>query len=265
MKTKTFFLIRTAIFNFLYYLTKSVDRNYKSILCFHSISNSNDRYSISKDIFEKEIIKIAKNSKFISLEQALSQEKLSSSSVAITFDDGYRDILTILPILKKHNIKATAFVVSNPQKVSRDELKNENALLSLDEIKQLLEHKIEIGCHSATHNDLTILTKRELEKEILQSKKVLEKKLGVEVKYFAYPRGKYNNNVIQTVKRAGYKAAFSIDSGNISPSSNKWILPRTIIDKTHKLSEFPSVYAPSTMFIRRLTNNFGLWEKFLAI
>jgi len=43
----------------------------------------------------------------------------------------------------------------------------------------------------------------------------LEDKLGVDIKSFCYPYGDYDERVMDAVKDAGYKLAFSVDSGHI--------------------------------------------------
>jgi hypothetical protein len=47
-------------------------------------------------------------------------------------------------------------------------------------------------------------------KEIVESKAVLEKQLGIKCNAFAYPFGKYNEKSVELVKEAGYEAAFTV-------------------------------------------------------
>lgn len=262
-KREYFFLARTYIYNLLYFLTGAYSKNVVSVLCYHSISNSPNRFSVSKRAFESEIKKISTHSIFISPDKIMEGNS-RKHAVVITFDDGYKDLLEVIPLVKKYNIHPIAFILSHPEKANRKELGNTNTFLTTDEIKRLYREGFQIGSHSATHTNLTTLSNEQLEFEIIQSKKTLEKKLGIPVKYFAYPKGYYNAKVIAVVKKAGYTAAFSIDPGCISSESDRWTLPRTIIDKTHTLSEFPAVYYPSAFWIRKMTNRFNLWERFLT-
>ena len=67
----------------------------------------------------------------------------------------------------------------------------------------------EIGSHSCTHPDLTMISSLEIEKELELSKKYLEKMLGLKIKTFAYPYGKYNDNLIKLVSKY-YESARSV-------------------------------------------------------
>jgi peptidoglycan/xylan/chitin deacetylase (PgdA/CDA1 family) len=60
---------------------------------------------------------------------------------------------------------------------------------------------------------LPSLTDTDLQWEIRRSKELLEDLLGVEINAFAYPYGGENARVRSAVARAGYKWAFSSQSG----------------------------------------------------
>jgi hypothetical protein len=49
-----------------------------------------------------------------------------------------------------------------------------------------------------------------LRKEIVESKKILEDRLGIKVNALAYPFGNYTNEARAMVKEAGYEAAFTV-------------------------------------------------------
>lgn len=263
MKYINFFTIRKYIYNSLYLLTKIFYRNYVSILCFHEVGSTKNRYVVTKNNFQKIIAKIARTSNFISVDD-LFNKNVQDSNVLITFDDGYKNLLEIVPIIKKYNIKPIVFVLSDSKKANRKELDNKSPLLSIKDIKYLHANGFTIGSHSATHADLTKINNDQLVEEITKSKKQLEKDLGLKIDYLAYPKGKYNKQIINMVKKAGYKAAFSIEPGNVNIVNNKFILPRTIIDCTHTIEEFPAVYSPSAFKFRNLTNRLNIWERFLA-
>ncbi len=239
-----------------------------TILCYHSISSNSYRYAVSLKEFEKQINKLSKNFNFVSLDQITSPEKrkkIKLPSVAITVDDGYTDAMNILDITKKYHIPITLFVMSDNANANRKELHNNLKFLSTKELNILIKNGWSIGSHSATHTNLLNIEGYDLEKEIVNSKKILENKLGVKVKYFAYPRGFYSNRIIEFVKKAGYKAAFTIDSGHVDMSPNLFTLPRTIVDKTHSISEFPALFSTTTFYIRNMSNKLRLWERFLSI
>lgn len=73
---------------------------------------------------------------------------------------------------------------------------------------------------------LTHLDTKSLKQEVELSKKILEDKLDVEIKTFCYPYGDYDERIMDAVKEAGYKLAFSVDSGHIKRGDNLYNLKR---------------------------------------
>lgn len=72
--------------------------------------------------------------------------------VVLTFDDGYKDNLTVaLPVLKKYNARATIFV--NPAYVSEHtDPKSDWGFMTWDEVQQATDSKIfNIQAHTMTH------------------------------------------------------------------------------------------------------------------
>lgn len=263
LKQNVFFNYRKTLFIAAYNLGKlfGLHKQIRSVLCYHSISDSSDRYAVSFSNFKKQIEKISKYADFISLDEAINGNILKPS-VCLTFDDGFEDLLEVLPITKKYKIPVTIFVLSDPKNANRKEMDTSGKLLSFKQIKFLISQGWTVGCHSATHADFGKLTKKKLIEEIKHSKLVLERKLGIEIKYFAYPKGRWQV-AQEVVKQAGFKAAFSVRGGCITKNEDNFILPRAVIDKTHSLAEFPAVFSPSTFLLRKATDRFGLWEKFL--
>lgn len=265
---KIFFQLRRIILGILYRIGKlcGVNRNAVNILCYHSISDYPDRFAVSLEALEKEMEKIATYATFVSLDDVVDHfidgKKIVRPSVAITIDDGYRDVMKILPIVKRLNIPITLFVPSAPEKANPEGIKNDIPLLQWDDIRYLHNEGFTIGCHSATHSNFYKASDQELFEEIADAKHTIERELGEGIKYFAYPCGRFNDKVIALVQQAGFHAGFSILEGSIDDfnKNDRFILPRAIIDKTHQLSEFPAVHSRTTFLMRKLINPLGLWN-----
>ncbi len=84
--------------------------------------------------------------------------------------------------------------------------------VSSKQLEQSDKYKITIGSHTVNHPYLCEISKDDQKKEILNSKIVLEKKVKKEIKYFAYPSGDYNNDIIRILKSLKYRAAFATNS-----------------------------------------------------
>jgi peptidoglycan/xylan/chitin deacetylase (PgdA/CDA1 family) len=76
-----------------------------------------------------------------------------------------------------------------------------------NDLRALSSEGFEIGAHSVSHSSLTHLTGQQLEREVKVCKQILEQRIGREVLMFCYPNGRYNQAVMQEVKRAGYEGA----------------------------------------------------------
>ncbi len=138
--------------------------------------------------------------------------------VMLTFDDGYQDNHdNLLPLLEKHNMKATVFVLAN-RKLTNNEWdipKGEPEAQLMDDAAITACHNsglIEIGSHGLNHLHLPDVSKTELHDEVVRSKSALENIIGDSVNAFAYPYGDYTAREVGQVREAGY--AFGIGTVN---------------------------------------------------
>ena len=260
---KNIIILRAILSNIFFKFDSIFYRNeYLKIVCYHGIKKSNNRYDVSLKDFEKQIKNFSKNYIFahpLDLDR-IAKKNYKYKSVLITFDDGFDNFLSCVPILDKYSIKPLLFVLSDRKNVNRKELANNSKLLNKKQIKSLLGKGYVIGSHGATHADFSNLQDKQILKEIFESKKKLESEFGIAIKHFAYPKGAYNNKIIESTKKAGYKYAFSIEPGSVNSHSDKFALPRTIIDNTHLSFEIPSLITQSWLDFRKYTNRFKLWE-----
>jgi len=95
----------------------------------------------------------------------------------------------------------------------------ENAFLDWNQIKEM-SGLLNYGAHGKSHAILTQLDEKEMENEIIGSKKALESGLGVPVKHFAYPNGNYCDTAIKLLLKHGYESAHTTKKGINSGSAN---------------------------------------------
>ena len=103
--------------------------------------------------------------------------------------------------------------------------------MNISDIKYLKKIGMEIGCHSHSHNILSKMTYINQKKEIINSKKILEKKLNSKINFFCFPYGRkysYDKNTLKILKDVGFKYSFSVESRDVNKKDllKKFQLPR---------------------------------------
>lgn len=197
------------------------------ILRYHSISNKKDPYAISPQIFLQQM-RYLKKSKFpvLSIQEIMTKLKQGNPTktmIAITFDDGFKDHLSVAaPILKRFGFPATFFINANTDKIN----KYERSFLNIKEILKLSKLGFEIGNHSHSHSILTQIPKNEAKKDIKKGKKYLEDIIHKKIYSFSFPGGAYNDRLIRFVKDTGHKYCI-VGSALIKNEENSFYLIRS--------------------------------------
>jgi len=154
------------------------------------------------------------------------ERKIPPKTLAITFDDGYKDnYIYAFPVLKKYSLPATVFVIV--EEVGRSDR------LNWDEIKEMQDTGIiTFGSHALGPEPLVnIRYAHDLKKQIFDSQKILEEKLGRKVYAFSYPEGRFNDKIKQLVKSCGYKLAVATNPGRKFPNDDIFALKRLRISE----------------------------------
>ena len=141
------------------------------------------------------------------VEATVQKKEFPRKTVVITFDDAYEDNYRYaFPILRKYNFPAIIFAPSD--------FIGKEGYLTVAQLKEMMPEGIDIGGHTRTHTYLPGAPRDIQVDEIVNSKKILEKMLGKEIKHFAYPIGGFNEEVKQRVKETGYVSASTTNRGN---------------------------------------------------
>ncbi len=236
------------------------------ILCYHGISDDGWRFSTKTKDFYSQIEFLKKHRRIFPLDKFLSLDSsLQKDAVSLTFDDGYSELVNLIPYFKKNKIIGTLFVLGNPLEANRDEIDNNKKLMGVTDILKFKKMGWEIGYHTKTHSDLSKLSKKELREEIILSKNRLEKKIGFKLNAFAYPRGIYSEEIINTVKEAGFKYAVTVDGGSYSPDDSVYLINRVSVEGNLDFKNFKSLISPlgikfnsNFMSLLKIKNNLGL-------
>jgi peptidoglycan/xylan/chitin deacetylase (PgdA/CDA1 family) len=82
--------------------------------------------------------------------------------------------------------------------------------LSWEMIGEMQRSDITIGSHTASHVLLTSESLDEARRQLIESRQTLENRLRRNVEHFAYPDGRFNRAILETVQQAGYRFAYTI-------------------------------------------------------
>jgi peptidoglycan/xylan/chitin deacetylase (PgdA/CDA1 family) len=130
-------------------------------------------------------------------------------AIIMCFDDGFESFYHLaLPVLQGHGCKTTVFPVAGyiGRPSAWDTLPPQNHLTK-EQIREIASLGHEIGSHTMSHANLTLLNDADLEKELLQSKQILEDITGRPVTSLSFPFGQRNRRVWSKALALGYTAA----------------------------------------------------------
>lgn len=134
------------------------------------------------------------NSTYNGRELPIYSVDTDEKKIAISFDAawGDEDFPKIMEVLKKHQVKTTFFMTG------------EWVEKYPECVKTLVENGHDLGNHSATHPDMTKLSKDAQREQILKVHNAVKELTGYEMELFRPPYGAYNNDVIRTCYELHY-------------------------------------------------------------
>ncbi|WP_304511753.1 polysaccharide deacetylase family protein [Desulfobacula sp.] len=124
------------------------------------------------------------------------------------------------------------------QKLSKmlgvDEIIKENAerkMLNWDEVTEMSNNSISFGAHTISHPTLSKMEISEAKREICESKKEIEARIGKKVRHFAIPNGKkedFSEKLKKYCKETGLKTVVSTEPGLVDGKSDPYFLRRIL-------------------------------------
>jgi peptidoglycan/xylan/chitin deacetylase (PgdA/CDA1 family) len=203
------------------------------VLCYHSVSDDwcHD-LAVTVSSFERQVTGLRRRFSPLTASQILDGPR---KGLHVTFDDAYRDILQIAPLLDELEIRPTVFAATGfadegrplnvPELIEEANARPQRlATMQWSDLGELTERGWEIGSHTISHPHLPALSDHELERELVESRERIESQLGRPCRLLAYPFGDHDRRVQELARRTGYAAAFGLWTG--THAKNRWALPR---------------------------------------
>uniref|UniRef100_A0A7C4XKI6 Polysaccharide deacetylase family protein n=1 Tax=candidate division WOR-3 bacterium TaxID=2052148 RepID=A0A7C4XKI6_UNCW3 len=183
--------------------------------------------------------------------------------IIITFDDGEENLYHYaFPILKKYRIRAIIFLIAgyigkeNTWDIALS--KNRNRHLSWKQILEMQKYGTVFGSHTMNHRNLTRLNIGEIEYELVESKKYLEKYLGP-VEMISYPFNRVNETVLRIAEKAGYRYGFGGDGrSNLCIKKEAIYIIDNILSLKIKISERPAILYRYEVLQQKIINYFTI-------
>ena len=213
------------------------------VLCYHRFEDKpKNSLGIKPTDFEAQMQALKDNGiTVVSMEDFLAwrrgEKGIPQKSALISIDDGYLSGYNVAwPILKKFGYPFTMFIYTDYVKGGP---KSGGQSLSWDQLAEMRDAGVDIESHTLSHPSLNARRGKTeeqylawLKSEIIGSKEILEKNLGIQIKAFAYPYGVHNQTVRDVVKQAGFEAAFTVYGQRIAYGADPMVIGRYGIEST---------------------------------
>jgi len=224
-----------------------------AVLLYHRVlpGHKNNRLNtvVSEAAFEKQLDRLSRKYRIVSLKDAVSGSGADKLSVALTFDDGYWDNYEIVfPILKKKGLSAVFFLpidhIDGKAKFDDSRLFDKRSgrlhdliddrFMTWDQARAMSDAGMEIGSHGVSHRSLSRMPAGEARREIADSKRIIEQNTKKPCDHFSFPFGArtdYNNELIKCVKDAGFRSCVLNVHGYNHFDEENFCFKRMIMDE----------------------------------
>lgn len=171
-----------------------------------------------------------------------SRSAFAGRPVLLSFDDGYQDFADVAwPVLREHDFTAEVFVVTDLVGRTSEwdkELRAAFPLMDAETIARLHAEGAHFGSHLASHRAADGLSTRELAAELLRSRSMLWRWLGIPPQSIAAPFGLSDERLRRLAAECGYTVGFGTHPGAASFSSHLLELPRIEVRGEWTMKEF---------------------------
>ena len=225
-----------------------MDSSLCTVLGYHEVgpvlANMQTRYNVTPAAFESQLAYLhGAGSICVSLEdlgRALAGTLiLPPRSFVITFDDGYVGVFRhALPILRSFAYTATVFVSSRLiGETGGGAVAPHAEKMNESQLRHLLAAGHSIGSHTRTHASLPDHSVEMQWDEIHGCKDDLEHLFERPIDTFCYPYGRYDSEIADLVRDAGYTLACTVKSGVVTRDADPYQIPRLMVREHTDLQE----------------------------
>jgi peptidoglycan/xylan/chitin deacetylase (PgdA/CDA1 family) len=158
-----------------------------AILLYHRVGVEAREIGLPVAIFEAHLSYLADRHNVVTLDDAVPEG--SDGGIVVTFDDGARDFHEhALPLLVSYGIPSVLYLTTGYPEGDRVFTLPDGEGLSWAQLQEAVATGlVTVGSHTHSHISLLEASESEAEDEMRRSKELIEDRLGVACRHFAYP------------------------------------------------------------------------------
>jgi peptidoglycan/xylan/chitin deacetylase (PgdA/CDA1 family) len=114
----------------------------------------------------------------------------------------------------EHSARELVEIIESLEKVlggGADLLPEQGDIMNWDEVRTMARDGFDFGAHTLGHTVLTLEPPEVVEREILESKRAIEREVPIQVKDFAYCNGWYSDEIIRVLKANGFRSGVTTE------------------------------------------------------
>lgn len=158
---------------------------------------------------------------------------LPKNPIVLTFDDGYRDAYEVVfPKLLEHGFPATFFVLATPAHYESE------AYLTWSQMEEMSRAGMDIQAHGRDHVDLRGRSYDFLVYQTLGIKEAIEHHTDRIPRFFCYPSGRWDDDVVDVLQSAGYWGAVTTEWGRMHTREDLFEMARLRVHGGESLGSF---------------------------
>ncbi len=213
-----------------------------SILMYHDVlapevfsASTQNIYTITTTTFQDHLAEIARSKlpvlNILELLDGINNQSLPASGVVLSFDDGcYGNYQHAYPLLRERGWPGVFFVSTGIVGTDRG--------ISWAGLKEMSQNGMSIQSHGHSHRRLEGLSAEEVDRELINSKQLLEDNLGTTVDALSLPGGGIPFNLESYARKTGYRLVATSIPAVVDNATSVFDVPRLAVKNRQTLKEF---------------------------
>jgi peptidoglycan/xylan/chitin deacetylase (PgdA/CDA1 family) len=195
------------------------------ILLYHRVDGRGGEIDTPPALFERQLASLVEHERVLTLDEAVAGR---AGGVVVTVDDGYRDFSeTVLPLLVRYRVPALLYLATGLVAGQGPGPDDPEALSWAQLAEAVATGLVTVGAHTHGHTDLSRATEQVCRDEMARSQELVEDRLGVACRHFAYPWAVGSPTADRVARELFDTAALHAWRSNRAGAIDPWRLGRT--------------------------------------